>query len=68
VSRSSGYTRKQDQRLKDQINRDLAAIDDRAYAMRRRVTDHSVEVDTALDQLHQAAYDLCAIIDRRTQA
>jgi hypothetical protein len=69
VGRQPGYTQKMAARIKHNIDLDVARIEDRARLMRRRVGDLSVttaSVETALEDIREAAVTLKEIVDRRT--
>lgn len=62
-------TRKQADKVKFGIDRDLAVIEDAALRMRRRVGDISAgtaSVERQLEELREVARELRAIVDRRT--
>ena len=61
-----GYTPKEAERLKHQIDVDIAKIEGAAVAMVTRVPDHSEYVDGALEQLRQVSHRLRDLIERRT--
>lgn len=61
------YTPGQAAAKKALIDVDLAAIQDTALHMKHVVGDHDVRVSDALASLEEVAFQLKAIVDRRTQ-
>lgn len=65
----SGYTPKQAARIKDQIDRDVAGLEDVARQMRNRVTDigpAGYSVNGLCKSAREIAEGLKRVVDRRT--
>lgn len=68
-----GYTRKQAEKIKGQIDTDVAGIEARMAWLGRRVTDHSVDGGPGyfgarlLEDVREHARALHEIVDRRTR-
>jgi hypothetical protein len=66
MNKMVGYTPEEAERLKRQIDGDMAKIEGAVAAMVRRVPDHSEYVDGALEQLREVSQRLRDLIERRT--
>lgn len=60
-----GYTKRQADRLQEQLDKDMARIEDAAITMRHRVPDTSEGVEEPLERLREVYHSLWATVERR---